>query len=119
MTIDQLLRLSAVAGAMLLATWLLWVFFLAVMHLQEARDAGRLTTWNTRTGYSVLFVGYLLDFTVNMTFAVLLFLELPHETTVSARIQRLVLYGTGWRQKVAIWIRSALLATFDPSGRHG
>ena len=105
--------------AALLATWLLWVFFLAVMHLQEARNAGRLTTWNTRIGYSVLFVGYLLDFVVNMTFAVLLFLELPRETTVSARIERLVMTGTGWRQRVAMWVRSTLLATFDLSGRHG
>ena len=119
MTLDQFIFAAAMAAAALLATWLLWVFFLAVMHLQEARNAGRLTTWNTRIGYSVLFVGYLLDFIVNMTFAVLLFLELPRETTVSARIERLVLYGTGWRQTVAIWVRRTLLATFDPSGRHG
>ena len=89
------------------------------MHLQEARDAGRLTTWNTRIGYSVLVVGYALDCVVNMTLAVLLFLELPKETTVSARINRLVLTDTGWRQRVALWVRRTLLATFDPSGRHG
>lgn len=106
-------------GAAVLATWLLWVFFLAVMHLAEAHKAGRLTKWSTRIGYSVLFVGYVLDFLVQVTFATVLFLELPRETTVSARIERLVNTGKGWRRAVALWVRTVLLATFDQSGRHG
>ena len=105
--------------AFALGAWALWVFFLAVMCLQGARDAKKLTPWNTRIGYSVLFVGWVLDFIVQVTVAVLLFAELPRELTVSGRVKRLIGSGDGWRKAVAIWLRDHFLKPFDPTGRHG
>lgn len=114
-TASVLLPLLAFA----LGAWALWVFFLAVMCLQGARDAKKLTPWNTRIGYSVLFVGWVLDFIVQVTVAVLLFAELPRELTVSGRVKRLIGGDDGWRKAVAIWLRDHFLKPFDPTGRHG
>lgn len=105
--------------AFALGAWVLWVFFLAVMCLQGARDAKKLTPWNTRIGYSVLVVGWVIDFLVQVTLAALLFWELPRELTVSGRVKRLIDGGNGWRRAVAIWLRDHFLKPFDPTGRHG
>lgn len=103
----------------LLGLWMLWVFFLAVMCLQTARDAKTLTPWGLRLGYTVLGAGWVLDFLVQVTVAVLIFAELPRELTVSGRVQRLVESGAGWRKAVAEWFRDNLLKPFDRTGRHG
>lgn len=97
--------------------WWLFVFFLAVMSLKIARDAGRLTMAGKVLGYPALCIGYVLDAAVQMTAATLLFLELPRELTVSGRVKRLS-PDTGWRGKVARWVRDSLLKPFDPSGGH-
>jgi hypothetical protein len=110
----------------LLVLWVLWVFFLAVMSLQSARDRGALTKWGLRIGYTVLIAGYVIDVLCQILSSVL-FLELPprkpsfpfFETTVSARVKRLIASGTGWRKSRAQWFRDHLLAPFDTSGRHG
>ena len=120
------------------AVWLLFVFFLAVMALQAARDRGSLTGWGKRIGYSVLVVGYLLDFIVQVTVAIAVFAELPPfagfrapigrfpwlvlptwETTVSSRVKRLIATDTGWRKVRAEWCRDQMLKPFDVTGRHG
>lgn len=101
----------------LAACWWLFVFFLAVMSLKIASDAGRLTPAGKVLGYPILAIGYLLDFFVQTTLAVLLFLELPRETTVSGRVKRHC-KGTGWRASLAIWMREQLLKPYDPSGGH-
>lgn len=103
----------------LLCAWLLWVFFLAVMCLQSARDRQQLTVWNTSIGYTVLIVGWVLDFVVQVTLAALLFLEWPRELTVSGRVKRLIADDAGWRGNVAAWVRDHLLRPFDATGRHG
>jgi hypothetical protein len=43
-------------------------------------------------------------------------LELPRETTVTARLKRHN-QGTGWRKTVAGWFEP-ILDPFDPSGKH-
>jgi hypothetical protein len=99
--------------------WLLFVFYLAVMCLKIARDAGKLTPGGKVFGYPVLAIGYLLDFLVQVTLAVLLFWELPRETTVSGRVKRHCATGGGaWRARLAWWLRDQLLAPYDPSGGH-
>lgn len=102
-----------------LAAWVLWVFFLAVMSLQTARDRGTLTTWGRRLGKTVLAFGYFIDLVIQMTLAVVVFGEPPRELTVSARIARLIATGSGWRKARAEWWRDHLLKPFDPTGRHG
>lgn len=59
----------------------------------------------------------LLDLIVNTTVASAIVLEPPKEWTVSARLTRHS-EGNGWRQRVAIAIRSALLDNIDPNGVH-
>ena len=100
--------------ALLYATW---IFYLAVMNLKRAKDAGKLTLPAKVMGYPVLFVGLALDCLLNMTVCTFLFLELPKEGLVTARLKRLAA-GDGWRKVVAIWFAVNLLDTFDPSGRH-
>lgn len=97
--------------------WLLWIFYTAVMRLKQVRDAGKLTTAMKVFGYPVLILGLLLDFFVNVVFASIIFVEIPKEWTVSARLTRLS-SGSGWRAKVANSIRVALLDEIDPAGIH-
>jgi hypothetical protein len=101
-----------------LSFWLLWVFYLAVMNLKRAGDAGQLTKTAKIMGFPVLFVGLLIDFLVNIFVASFIFLELPQETLVTARLARHIKGPDSWRKKVAKWICSTLLDSFDPSGKH-
>ena len=101
----------------LLCVYLLWVHYVAVMRLMQVRDAGHLTTAMKAIGYPALVVGLLLDLIVNTFVATLIFVEPPREFTVSARLTRHS-ESTGWRQRVAIAIRSGLLDNIDPNGVH-
>lgn len=81
------------------------------------RDAGLLTTPMKIFGYPVLAMGLVIDFFVNVCIGSVLFLELPREYTLSARLTRLT-KGTGWRATVALKIRTGLLDNVDPAGVH-
>lgn len=102
---------------------LLWVFFLAVMLLKQHK--ADLRGWVLWLAYSTLLVGWVLDFVVQVTVATALFLELPQELTVSARVKRLTT-GQGsrfalsrrWAEVVALVFRDRLLKPFDASGGH-
>lgn len=102
----------------LASPWILWVFFVAVMRLKQVRDAGTLTTAMKVFGYPALAVGLLFDLLVQYTIAWAMFWEKPQERTVSGRLWRLSQTGTGWRQSLAIRIRTTLLDAIDPSGVH-
>jgi hypothetical protein len=99
------------------ATYALWIFFLAVMSLKRAKEAGQLTSTAVILGTPVLFVGYLLDFIVNTTVMTILLLEIPQETTVTARLGRHLRESTNWRRAIAAWAEP-LLDPYDPSGDH-
>ena len=109
----------AYAAYSLLAFWALWVLFLATMNLGQAKAEGKLHGFALWAGYTVLAVGLLVDLVVQVLVASLLWLELPHELTVSERVARLCKSGTGWRKDLALWFRKTLLAPFDRSGGHG
>lgn len=100
-----------------LLLWALWLFFLAVMSLKRAKDAGLLTTTAKVFGYPVLFAGLLLDFLANTFVLTVLLCELPREGTVTSRLKRHNRTSTGWRKAVAAWAEP-LLDPFDPSGDH-
>lgn len=100
--------------ALLYATW---IFYLAVMNLKRAKDAGKLTMPAKVMGYPVLFVGLALDCLLNLTVCTFLFADLPREGLVTQRLKRLVA-GDGWRAALARWFAVHLLDDFDPSGRH-
>lgn len=94
----------------------LWIFYLAVMSLKRARDAGLLTRTANAFGLPVLVIGLVLDFLANVLVLTVLLFELPRETTVTARLKRHN-RGTGWRRAVAAWAEP-LLDPYDPSGDH-
>ena len=106
------------ASITLAAVWLLWVMFVAVMRLQMLRDAGQLTTGQKIMVYPTLLLGLVLDFALNVVLCTLIFIELPREWTVSARLWRHSTQGSGWRKKAALLVRTQLLDTADPRGYH-
>jgi uncharacterized membrane protein len=100
------------------ATIGLWCHFAAVMRLKMLRDAGTLTTAEKVFGYYVAVRGLLIDFVYQVIVGSILFLELPREGTLSTRLWRLSTRGTGWRQRLALAIRTQLLDSVDPAGVH-
>ena len=102
---------------LILALWLLWVFYLAVMSLKRAKDAGQLSKTALVLGAPVLWIGYLLDAFVNITLMTIVLMEFPKEILVTDRLIRHSKATSGWRLKVVYWFQP-LLDPFDPSGRH-
>ena len=96
--------------------WILWVFFLAIMCLKSVRDAGGLKRGDDAyyIGMSVLFVGFIIDFTVNVLLSPI-FLEPPFETTVTARVTRWK-KEPGYRGDFARWMCAKVLDPFQQGG---
>lgn len=88
-----------------------WIFFLAIMSLKKARDAGQLTKTAEIFAFPVLCVGYALDFMFNVASSVI-FLEPPKEWLFTARVSRHI-KQTGWRAALARWFCENLLNPFD------
>lgn len=99
------------------STYALWIFFLAVMSLKRAHEAEMLSPTAKVLGYPVLVIGYALDFFVNVFVMTLVLMEMPQETTVTARLKRHNRESTDWRKAVALWAEP-LLDPYDPSGKH-
>ena len=97
--------------------YLLWIFFLAVMNLKRAKEAGLLSRTALVFGMPVVWVGYMLDFTCNMTLMSMLFLEPPQELLVTDRLKRHHQESAGWRLRIALWFEPNL-DPYDPSGDH-
>lgn len=100
-----------------LSIYILWLFYLAVMILKQAKDNGIISKPALLLGTPVLIIGYIIDAIVNFTVMSVLFLEPPFELTVTKRLCR-HLESRGWKYKIAFWFCSNLLDTFDPSGKH-
>ena len=127
MTQDQILTLALYALAFI-ATYIvvgaimldrLWVYYLAVMSLARAKDAGLLTPLTNGVGTLVLIRGLLLDFIVNVFVMTPLLREWPRETTVTARLKRHNQRSplNSWGKRVALWFEP-VLDPFDPKGDH-
>lgn len=95
--------------------YLTWFFYLAVMSLKMARDAGRLTKTAEVLGMPLLFVGLALDFTLNMA-STLIFMDLPHEYLLTIRCDRYLRTDTGWRYLLARALCRNLLDPFQIGG---
>lgn len=111
-----------VALSCVLLLYALWIFYIAVMGLKRVRDVGQLSKTAAAFGYPVLIVGLMLDLIANLFPLTILLLELPRETTVTARLKRhnrsVPTSGLQrWRKAVAAWAEP-LLDPFDPSGDH-
>lgn len=99
-------------------TYLLFIFYLAVMNLKRVRDMGQLTVFTKILGYPILVIGLLLDFISNVVLFSVLFLEPPREITVTSRLSRHYdPLDNRWRSRLAAWFKH-LLDPFDPAGWH-
>src|SRR5579872_1506832 len=96
----------------------LWFFYVAVMDMRSARDAGTLTLAAKIMGYPIMFAGLAVDFIVNLTIAPVIFLDWPRELTVSGHIQRLVDGPAGWRKSLATWFAINLLNSMSIGSPH-
>lgn len=93
--------------------WLLFVFYVAVMHLKVVRDRGELTGPIAVLGFPTLWAGLVIDAFANCIFPVpFLFMELPRETLVTSRLKRHAKQDT-WRGKLARWFCQKILVAFD------
>lgn len=108
----------AYIAAGIAALYPLWVFYLAVMNLKRARDAGKLSKPAAFFGKPVLLIGYALDAFTNVVGFTVLMLDMPQELTVTARLTRYARGEDGWRKRFALWFADQLLDDFDPSGQH-
>lgn len=97
--------------------YVLWIFYLAVMSLFRANEAGTLTKVTKIFGYPILIVGTIIDFLVNLL-CTFFFFDFPKERMLTKRLDRYLTKGTGWRYNLALWICNNLLNMFDPSGTH-
>lgn len=98
--------------------YITWLFYLAVMNLKRAKDAGTLSKVALVMGYPILLVGLVLDALLNVTVMTVLFLEPPREWLVTARLKRHAEVFGPWRGDLARWFAKHLLDVFDPSGKH-
>lgn len=105
------------AGAALSITYALYVFYCAAMNIKRVRDMGKLSKVGVVLGYPTLAIGLALDFLCNTFVMTVLFLELPSEWTVTARLKRHNQSGDGWRTDLARWFEP-VLDPIDPSGDH-
>lgn len=105
-------------GLSFLSMYGLWVFYLAVMNLNQARLRGTLPKAALVVAYPVLWIGLFLDFSLNMLVMTVVLLEIPREWLVTPRVARHKFYGSGYRKVVAAWMCDTLLDPFDPAGCH-
>ncbi len=123
----------------LVATYVLWIVYIAIMGFKRAKDAGTLSATAKALGYPWLIFGYLLDGVINFIVLTVLLIELPRELTVTARLKRHNITTRiedftsfswwecfrawfknvmlPWRKAVVCWAKP-LLDPFDPSGTH-
>lgn len=97
---------------------LFWYAYILVMGLYRANLEGRLNKFTFVLALPALIVGLLMDFLANVFIATVVFMELPQELLVTARLQRYMKGPVNWRRDRANWICTNLLDYFDPSGKH-
>lgn len=117
MTIETLLfTLAYSVGAL----YLLWVLFLGVMNLARVYAAGALGPIAHALAWPLLVVAFALDIAINVTLGTVLWLQLPNlrRLTLSARLDHLIKFGSGWRRRWAFWFVDTLLEPFDTTGGH-
>ena len=102
---------------LLSSLYFLWIFYLAVMNLSKAKKEGKLSKIANFFGIPVLVIGLFLDLLCNILITVP-FLDLPRETTVTARLKRYVKGKDNWRKRFTLWFADDMLDDFDPSGKH-
>lgn len=105
-------------GITLAYLWAFWAIYVLVMGIYRAHISKRLGPVTFCLSLPFFAIGLIMDVFANMTIAALVFCEFPRELLVTARLQRYVGQGSGWRFTIANWVCNNLLDVFDPSGNH-
>jgi hypothetical protein len=95
---------------------LTFIFYLAIIKLQETNDSGLLDRVHLTVrwlAYSILLVGLILDTLLNWIFLTVTFMEFPRELLATTRIVRHKYHGKGWRHLQSIWWCKNWLSPFD------
>jgi succinate-acetate transporter protein len=100
--------------------WGFWVLYVFTMAIYRAKLSKRLGKISTALALPFVLLAVIVDFVANMTVATVLFLDLPREPLVTARLQRYLSTCDvlGWRYILAKLICNNLLDIFDPTGNH-
>lgn len=114
---NYLFAAAIYAGVTIVSLYWLWLFYLAVMNLDRAKREGRLSKPALFFGYPILIAGLMIDLLCNLLVSVP-FLDLPRETTVTARLKRYAKGSEGWRKRFTLWFADDMLGDFDPTGKH-
>lgn len=110
----MLTMLYVLLGSLLFTFWT-WGAYLSVMNLMRVKET---MTWETKLfAYPLAFVGVLSDFIYNVIIGTVLFLELPREWLLTARLKR-HLNDNDFQGSIARWLCRHLLDPFDPKGTH-
>ena len=89
----------------------LWAFFVIVMKLKVSPPKKPLYY----LAYAFFIFAYFWDILCNLIVLPFVFLELPHEFTVSARIQRHAVESSGWRKNLSVWFATKLINPYSPT----
>lgn len=95
--------------------WALYVFTMGIYRLKLNKNLRGL---NKYLAYPIVLLAVIVDFTVNWTLAPILFLDIPREPLVTARLQRYLRHDNGWRYRLAVKICVGMLDMFDPRDKH-
>lgn len=101
--------IATIAGLWFLLGW----SFVAIMGAKQAEKSGTLTTFWKVNLLPLVFIGIVLDCAFNLTFATLLYRELPRELLFTARCKRHKNGKNVRRKRIADWW-CANLNVFDP-----
>lgn len=109
----------AFVGSWLFVAYALWDRFVLIMGLYRAHLNKRLNGLNKVLAAPNVVIGFVLDVVVNITWATLVFRELPEEWLVTTRLQRWVNDTRhSWRRVRARWWCENVLDPLDPTGKH-
>lgn len=139
-----LVIITIFAAAFYPITEQLWTRYLAVMCLRRASKLGLLPKEAEPYAKVSAAVGWAFDCLYQFTYACIVFIDIPREFTVSARLERYI-YGkayrlriveadkwwrrlkaieikvkpaTGWRLKLALWFARNMLDPYPHDGPH-
>lgn len=98
--------------------YLTWLLYVAIMAIKRAKDAGTAPVVALILGYPALFAGLMFDFVCTIFIGTVVFIDLPRELTLTARLKRYNAEGSGFRYRITRWLADNLLDPFDPSGKH-
>jgi len=99
--------------------WALWILYVAMMNIERSATQNPLPWQAKLMVYPTMVVFDIIEFVTNVFVCTLIFLDLPREVTVSARLRRYYIHQDkcGWRMVIVNFIKP-MLDPFDHKGPH-